>query len=137
MRKLKPHSLSRMNPGPYRRISSVPRITLVCRVFTFCTIEVISGHRLTSSRTSALEPGNCLPFGTSVTSTSPLVWPTRTIAWRRNPVFASSRYGSMRKEGMRSRTARMIFFAMRFSIRQASVGTMRCVPAAYMPQSIS
>ena len=38
---------------------------------------------------------------------------------------------------MRSRIARITRLASSFSMRQPSVGTMRCDPAAYMPQSIS
>ena len=65
-------------------------MTLVWRVFTFCTTVVMKGQRLTSSRQNAREAGNSAPLVTSVTSTSPLVCPTRTTAWRKKPVPASS-----------------------------------------------
>ena len=56
----------------------------------FCTTVVMNGQRRTSSRQKLFAPGNCWPLVTSVTSTSPVVWPTRTTAWRMKPVPQSS-----------------------------------------------
>jgi len=75
-----------MKPGPYSRCSRSPRMTFVLRVFTFCTTAVTKGHFFVSSRQNALELGNASSLVTSVTSTSPLSWPTRTTTWRMKPV---------------------------------------------------
>ena len=90
MRNVSPHSVSKMNPGPKSTRSLSPKMTLVWRVFTFCTMVVTSGTRRTSSRQKAFDAGNSSPLVTTVTSTSPLLWPTRTTAWRTKPAPVSS-----------------------------------------------
>ena len=51
---------------------------------------VTSGTRRASSRQKAFDAGNSSPLVTTVTSTSPLLWPTRTTAWRTKPAPVSS-----------------------------------------------
>ena len=66
-------------------------MTFVWRSFTFCTTVVTAGQRRMSSRQNDFDEGKSSLFVTSVTSTSPEVWPTRTTTWRMNPVPVSSR----------------------------------------------
>ena len=79
-----------MKPGPNSTRSFSPKMTLVWRVFTFCTMVVTSGTQRASSRQKAFDAGNSSPLVTTVTSTSPLLCPTRTTAWRTKPAPVSS-----------------------------------------------